>query len=194
MLGSSGSQDVERRLKQQLGIQGIPPALLDVVGLKGIAITGSDLYLGDGTDVTLLVQGEKLVQLRQWIDGALDKQDGAKRSVGKYLDFNYSLTSTADRSVHVFAADPRPDLHIRSTSLPAFQKVLAAIAGKNEKGEQVKRLGDSTEFAYIRTILPRNANEERWFGYLSDPFIRRLLGPQVKLTQQHRFVHSITSR
>lgn len=186
MLGSAQSQDVEKRLKQQLGIQGIPPGLLDAVGLKGIAITGSDLYLADGTDVTLLVQGEKLVQLRQTIDGLTSKQPGVQRTDGKYLDFNYTLTAKPDRSVHVYAADPRPDLHVRSTSLPAFQKVLAAIAGKNDKGEAVKRLGDSAEFAYIRTILPRTAQEEDGLVYLSDPFIRRLLGPQVKLTQQHR--------
>lgn len=185
MMGTAQSQDLERRLKQQLGIQGIPPALLDAAGLQGIALTGSDLYLADGSDVTLLVQGEKLVGMRQWLEG-LSKKQGTKKLTGKYLDVNFTLTTAADRSVHVYAADPRPDLHIRSTSLPAFQKVLSAIAGKNEKGDAVKRLGETTEFAYIRTILPRAASEEDGLVYLSDPFIRRLLGPQVKLTQQHR--------
>lgn len=186
MLGSAGSQDVEKRIKTQLGIQGIPPGLLDAVGLKGIALTGSDLYVADGSDVTLLVQGERLVQLRQWIDGALGKKAGVQRRTDKYLDYEYTLSESDDQSVHVYAADPRPDLHVRSNSLPAFQKVLAAIAGKNEKGETCKRLGESTEFAYIRTVLPRNAGDEDGLVYLSDPCIRRLLGPRVKLTQQQR--------
>lgn len=186
MMGSAQSVDLEKRLKTQLGIQGIPPALLDAVGLTGIGVTGSDLYLGDGSDITLLVQGEKLVALRQWLDAASAKQAGVNRTEGKYLDINYVHTTNADRTVHFYAADPKPDLHVRSNSLPAFQKVLATIAGKNDKGDTAKNLGESTEFAYIRTIMPRGAEDEDGLIYLSDPCIRRLLGPRVKLTQQRR--------
>ncbi len=188
MMGSAQSVDLEKRLKTQLGIQGIPPAVLDAVGLTGIGVTGSDLYLGDGSDITLLVQGEKLVTLRQWLDAASAKQAGVSRTEGKYLDISYVHTASADRAVHFYAADPKPDLHIRSNSLPAFQKVLATIAGKNDKGEVAKNLGDSTEFAYIRTIMPRGADDEDGLIYLSDPCIRRLLGPRVKLTQQRRLM------
>src|ERR671935_2781354 len=40
--------------------------------------------------------------------------------------------------------------------------------------------------AYIRTLMPRGAKEEDGFIYLSDPFIRRLVGPQLKLTERRR--------
>src|SRR5262249_54351029 len=43
-----------------------------------------------------------------------------------------------------------------------------------------------TEFAYIRTLMKRGDNQEDGFVYLSDPFIRRLVGPQVKLTERRR--------
>ena len=59
--------------------------------------------------------------------------------------------------------------------------------GKYEKtptGKAVPRLGDSNEYAYIRTLMPAGAREEDGFVYLSDPFIRRLMGPTVKLTEQ----------
>src|SRR5262249_6809470 len=36
------------------------------------------------------------------------------------------------------------------------------------------------------TLLPRGAAEEDSLIYLSDPFIRRLVGPQVKLTERRR--------
>src|SRR5262249_28612431 len=39
---------------------------------------------------------------------------------------------------------------------------------------------------YIRTLLPRGAKEEDGFVYLSDPFIRRIVSPQVKLGQFRR--------
>ncbi|MBM4047644.1 MAG: hypothetical protein FJ279_21265 [Planctomycetes bacterium] len=52
----------------------------------------------------------------------------------------------------------------------------------------MRRLGDSLEFAYIRTLMPRGAAEEDGFIYLSDPFIRRLVGPQLKLTERRRIL------
>ncbi|MFO0811870.1 MAG: DUF1559 domain-containing protein [Gemmatales bacterium] len=188
MLGSAQSQQVELRLKQQLGIQGVPPELLDTLGLESIGITGSDLYLADGSDVTLLVQGKTLNTLRQWMDRTHAHKPGTERSNGKYLEYEYTYAKSAKLNLNVYAADPRPDLHVRSTSLPAFKKVLAAIAGKDEEGKAAKRLGETAEYAFIRTILPRGAAEEDGLVYLSDPFIRRLLGPQVKLAQHHRLI------
>ncbi len=52
----------------------------------------------------------------------------------------------------------------------------------------VRRLGDTAEFAYIRTLLPEAAKEETGFIYLSDPFIRRLIGPELKLTEMRRML------
>ena len=91
-----------------------------------------------------------------------------------------------DRSVHVFSAYPEANLHVRSNSLVALQRVLAAIQGKQADGSPVRRLGDSSEFAFIRTLMPRGAKEEDGFLYLSDPFIRKLVGPGLKLTERRR--------
>jgi len=65
----------------------------------------------------------------------------------------------------------RPDLHVRSNSKPALERVLAAVAGE----KKLARLGDSAEFRYIRTLMPRGVNDEDGLIYLSDPFIRRLV-------------------
>ena len=82
-----------------------------------------------------------------------------------------------DRTVHVFAAYPEAE--------PARAEQLAGRARtraggdprQGAQGQAVTRLGDTTEFAYIRTLMPRGAAEEDGFIYLSDPFIRRLVGP-----------------
>jgi len=92
--------------------------------------------------------------------------------------------TTPDRQIHAFSAYPKPDLHVRSNSKPALERVLAAVAGD----EKVSRLGDSAEFRYIRTLMPRGAKEEDGFVYLSDPFIRRLVGPELKLTERRRMI------
>src|SRR5262245_32705616 len=85
MLGKANSQDTERRLKKQLGIAGIPPEIIDAMGVEGIAVTGSDLYLADGSDVTLLVLGKQVVQMRQWADAALQRAGAAGREEGEAL-------------------------------------------------------------------------------------------------------------
>lgn len=188
MMGQANSQDTERRIKKQLGIAGVPAVVLDAMGVEGIGVTGSDLYLADGSDITLLVQGKQIVTLRQWADGMLKGVGDAKREEGKFLDIPYVHSFTPDGEVNVYTADPRPDLHVRSNSLPAFRSVLEAIAGKSATGQPVRRLGDSAEYAYIRTILPRDASDEDGLIYLSDPCIRRLVGPSVKLGQRRRLI------
>ncbi len=77
---------------------------------------------------------------------------------------------------------------MRSNSKVGLRRVLEAIRGKTVDGQPVRRLGDSTEFAYIRTRMPRGAKEEDGFIYLSDPFIRRLVGPTLKLTERRRML------
>jgi hypothetical protein len=100
----------------------------------------------------------------------------------------YVHLETPDHSLCVYSAYPAADLHVRGNSRVAFERVLAAIAGKDADGKTVRRLGDTAEFQYIRTIMPRGAKEEDGFVYLSDPFIRRLMGPTVKLTERRRML------
>ncbi len=104
------------------------------------------------------------------------------------LDIEYVHLATPEREINVFAADPAPGLHVRSNSLAAFQRVLEAIRGKAANGQAVRRLGESAEMAYIRTLMPRGAKEEDGFVYLSDSFIRHLVGPQLKLTERRRIL------
>jgi hypothetical protein len=157
-----------------------------------IGACGSDLYLREGSDMTLLFRLSQplLFQARmnQFLATALKTNKGAVREDGKLLDVPFVHVRTPDRSVHVFSAYPRKNLHVRSNSKAALARVLAAIAGKGEDGKPVKRLADTDEFRYIRHLLPYQAPEEDGFIYLSDPFIRRIVGPTVKLTEQRRMV------
>jgi hypothetical protein len=79
-------------------------------------------------------------------------------------------------------------LLIRGNSRVAFERILEATQGRTTVERPVRRLGDSDEFAYIRTLMPRGAQEEDGFIYLSDPFIRRQVGPQVKLAERRRAI------
>lgn len=184
---------VGERLKAQLAVETnrLLRPFYDVV-VEEVAVTGSDLFLAEGSDVTLLFRIKQPELFKARMDGFLANAEKARsnvrRSSGEYLGIPYVQLTTPDRSVHVFSAYPRPELHVRSNSLVALQRVLEAIQGKTPNGGPVQRLGETKEFAYIRTLLPEGAKEEDGLVYLSDPFIRRLMGPEVKLTERRRML------
>ena len=187
------THNVGEQLKQQLALETTPllRPFYDLV-VDEVAITGSDLFLREGSDVTLLFQVKQpevfKARLDSFLANAEKARPDAKRTAGRYLDVDYVHLATPEREINVFAADPAPGLHVRSNSLAAFQRVLGAIRGKTANGQTVRRLGESAEMAYIRTLMPRGAKEEDGFVYLSDPFIRHLVGPQLKLTERRRIL------
>ncbi len=180
--GEARSQDTMTRVKRQLGLTGLAPELIDRLGVESIAVTGSDPFLTEGSDVTLLVQGRNIVAFVK----QLEALQVGKAVDGEHVGLKYTHRTTPDGNVNVYSAIPRADLHVRGNSLPAFRRVLEAIAGKTADGKAVRRLGESAEFKYVRTRMTRDAGEEDGFVYLSDAFVRHLVGPQLKLTERRR--------
>ena len=171
-------------MKAQLAIETDPLSrpFYDMV-VNEVALTGSDLYFREGTDVTLLfaVKQPEVFKLRMdgFLEAAAKSRPDAVRSTGKILGVDYVAVSTPDRAISAWSAYPRPNLHVRSNSKAALARVLAAIDGR----QGVARLGDAAEFKYIRTLMPRGDEREDGFVYLSDPFIRRIVGPD---SETHR--------
>lgn len=192
-IGNATTALTSSRLKTQLAIQTDPLTrpFYDMV-VDSFAMAGSDLCFRAGTDTTVLfaVKQPKVFRLRMdsFLAAAEQANEEATRTTGKVLGVDYVHVATPDRSVHVFSAYPSPDLHVRSNSKVALTRVIAAVLGMRIDGKAVPRLGDSTEFKYIRTLMPLGAEEEDGFIYLSDPFIRRIVGPELKLTSQRRML------
>jgi hypothetical protein len=208
-------QRTGERIKRQLAIQTDPLTrpFYDLV-VDEAAITGSDVFFREGSDVTILFQikqaefetdgkgltvggisfgkGKGGVDMspvfRTRMDGFLTAAEKSRpdavRSTGKIGDVEYVSITTPDRAIHVFSAYPKPNLHVRSNSKVALEKILKTIAGDRS----VPRLGDATEFKYIRTLMPRGDQREDGLVYLSDPFIRKLVGPELKLTEARRMI------
>jgi tetratricopeptide (TPR) repeat protein len=183
------TQRASDRLKVQLAIQTDPLArpFYDMF-VDEVAVTGSDVFFREGSDVTMLfrVKQPELFRLRMdgFLEAAAKSRGDAVQSTGRIGSVDYVSVTTPDRAIHVFSAYPRPDLHVRSNSKAAMERVLAAVAGE----KNIARLGESAEFRYIRTLMPRGAKEEDGLIYLSDPFIRRLVGPELKLTERRRLI------
>ncbi|MBW3539090.1 MAG: hypothetical protein KY476_02360 [Planctomycetes bacterium] len=183
---------VGERLKDQLALRtsGLTRPFYDLV-VERVAVTGSDLYLREGSDVTLIFQVKQPAVFKTRMDQFLGEAaavEHAARSEGEFRGVKYVHVTTPDRSVHVFSAYPREDLHVRSNSIVGLTRVLAAIEGKDRDGQPITTLGNTDEFKYIRTLMPAGAEEEDVLIYLSDPFIRNVVGPRLKLTERRRLL------
>lgn len=187
------NQQVSQRLQRQLAVvtDALTRPFYDLV-VDEVAVTGSDLYVREGSDVTLLfgLRQPRLFRVRMngFLNSFQKSTPGAIRSEGEHRGVKYTHVTSPDRVVHVYSAYPKPDLHVRSNSLPGLLRVLDAIQGKRLDGSPVTRLGETDEFRYIRTLMPLGADEEQGLVYLSDPFIRYLTGPVLKLTERRRML------
>ena len=136
-----------------------------------VALTGNDLYFREGTDVTFLFALKQPEAFRLFTDAALaaavKARPDAVRETAAYQGVAYTHVATPDRAIHLFAADPRPGLHVRSNSLTGLRCVLDAIAGRTAGGQPGMRLGETTEFKYIRTLMVRQATNTRGRIHLS---------------------------
>lgn len=184
-------RDSVHRLQRQLGIaeevQGRSFAQLPV---REIALTGSDLLIRDGSDVTLLLLVEDAAALRTWMRESLATVRKGRKVVqektGTYQGIGYLEASSPDLSLSVVIAEPQPGLHLRSNSLAAMQRVIDTIVGKGLDGKPVASLGDSAEFQYLRNSMPLGAKEEDGLAYVSEAFVKKLLSPRLKLISARR--------
>ncbi|HEX8188606.1 MAG TPA: hypothetical protein VF586_09655, partial [Pyrinomonadaceae bacterium] len=192
-LRDTASLDVGERVKKQLAVETDPRTrpFYDLM-VEGVAVTGSDPFVREGSDVTLLFRVKQPLLFRERLDGFIDAaakaRPDARRETGEYLGVEYVRLQTPERDISVVSAYPEPGLHVRSNSLAAFRRVVEAVRGKDSQGRPVRRLGDTPEFAYMRTLMPPGDAREDGFVYLSDPFVRRLVGPVVKLTERRRLL------
>jgi hypothetical protein len=197
-LYQQGNQDartsgLRQRYLQQLALQTneLLRPFYDLV-VAETAVTGSDLFFTEGTDVTLLFRCKQpeafKAQMARLLNDSRKTRPDAKLSKGEVMGVAFDHLATPDRQVCVYASYPAPDIHVRSNSLVALGRVIAAIKGQDKSGKAVQRLGETEEYQYVHSLFSRAAGEEDGFIYLSDPFIRHMVGPRLKLTERRRLV------
>ena len=170
LTGNRLDYDLTRRYLERLGVT--RPWLETVLQsgmIEDLAVMLPDLFLIDGTDVTVaarLAQPKVLGTLLQVLGvGEL--------SAGEVL----TVTSPAGQPAYWAL---RQDILCMSTNRGEIDRVLDLIECDGEGS-----LGQSAEFQYMLTQLPVQP-QTRFHAYVSDPFVRRLVGPQVKLAQRRR--------
>jgi hypothetical protein len=182
---TSRDERVWERYEQQLCLRTADLARTlgpDIV--KGVAITGSDAYLREGSDVAVLFQVVRkeafqaaveagLAQARTRFGARLKESTTEHNAVG----IRSLVTPLREVSLHTAGVD---DVVIHANSLTGLHRILDACQGKS------KRLADSLDFQYMRTIFRADDKDEDGFAFLSDAFIRGLVGPASKIKERRR--------
>ncbi len=182
---TSRDHRLKDRYEQQLCLRStLLGKTLGPLVIKGIGITGNDLYLREGSDVAILFQVVNsdlfmaavepfLAEARKKWGDRLQEQTNVYHGV-KIESF---LTPSREVSLHRARVD---DLVIYANSRVGLQRILDASQGRS------KRLAESLDFQYMRTVFRAEDPSEDGFAFLSDAFIRQLVGPATKIKEKRR--------
>jgi len=179
---------VKTKLLTQLAIRVTPEArkFYDAV-IDELVIAGSDPFLREGSDLTLIY---KLKSPRIF-----------RMSIGlyrKYFELTYGATVeeatiggrkasglvTPDRTVHSWMLSLADDVVVISNSSTALERVTAVWKGESPS------LHAAADFRYMRSIYPADPEVEDGFLYLSDASIRRMVGPELRIGEARRLAEA----
>jgi len=159
--------------------------LLGPAIVKEVAITGSDFYFRDGTDVTIIFETVSPELFKAAVDPlwkeALAKNREVDTATSNIAGLTIEKIVAFDRSVSAYRVFDGNTV-IYSNSPVALAKVLKTRSAPETS------LASALDYQYMRTIWPQDAASEDGFLYLSDPFIRHLVGPETKIKEKRRVV------
>jgi hypothetical protein len=158
--------------------------------VKGVAITGSDPYVREGTDVTVIFQAANRPLFLTAVDGFIrdarqEYGDRLREGKDEYHGTTIERFVTPLREVSLHRAVVG-DFVIYANSPAGVRRVLDA----HRKAS--KCLADMSDFRYLRTLFAPEDEAEDGFVFLSDAFLRQLTGPASRIKEKRR-VEALTS-
>ena len=178
---SPEDRQLSARYQTQLGLHRSGMAkLLGHAVVGQVAITGSDPYLREGSDITLIFSVKQQAifdqELARHLDGYKADLPGLTTSTREHAGVRISVSADSGASVRQQRAQIG-DRAIVSNSPRAIERVIDAIQGK------VARLADEPDLKYL---LARDPGSHQLFAFLSDRFIAAVVGPQQKVLAARR--------
>lgn len=167
LLGKSNNSFLEERYLKKLGVDARwVQRFFEHGAVNELAVVLPDLFLLDGTDLSIVMQ------LKQ-----ADVVKGLLSLIG--IDASSQIFTFKHAHGESYWT-LQNDLLVVSTNLDEINNINVLITGDKKQS-----LGQSAEFKYMLTQLPVEQKTHSFF-YFSDPFIRHLVSPQVKLAQLRR--------
>jgi hypothetical protein len=177
--------ELRQRYEKQLCLKStalgktLGPALI-----KGVAITGSDPYVREGTDINVIFHVASRPLFLAAVEGFIKEakqEQGDRLQEGKDeyhgITIETWVTPLREVSLHRAMLD---DFVIYSNSSAGIRRVLDT----QRKGG--KSLAEASDFRYMRTLFRPQDEKEDGFVFLSDAFIRQLTGPAARIKEKRR--------
>jgi len=179
---------VKAKLLTQLALLVTPEArkFYDAV-IDELVITGSDPFLREGSDFTLIYKLKNPRIFRMSIGlyrEYFESSHGAKVVEAVIGDRQASGLVTPDRTVHSWMLELADGVVAISNSRTALARVTAAWKG------DAPSLHAAADFRYMRSIYTADPEVEDGFLYLSDAFIRRMVGPELRIGEARRLAEA----
>ncbi len=150
--------------------------------LSELALTGSDLALASGTDVSIVLRIGDAARF----DAAFARWRGAATAAGTVTqrDFNYrgetvSVAYSDDRTISSFAVRSN-DVAIISNSHVTLRRMVDALVGS------ARRLCDAPDYRYATCLLPPADEDGSGYFFASDAFLRRQTAPATRISEKRR--------
>ena len=178
----AAERDLAGRYETELGLA--RTALSRALGkevVAQIALVGSDPYLREGSDVSLIFQVKQRALFDAGLAGTLalrsSQHAGVVTTTAQHEGYAVQIAASPDGAVRQHRATAG-DLEIVSNSLGAMKRILATIKGKRP------RLADEKDFAYL---LARDADVRAdALGFMGDRFVGEVVGPRQKVLEARR--------
>ncbi|MDA1014346.1 MAG: hypothetical protein O3A00_07820 [Planctomycetota bacterium] len=148
-----------------------------------VAVSGSDFFIEEGTDVTLLFKLAKPDVFEQaaakWLDEIRKTRPDVQVRQFNYRGHKVEARYTSDRMVSSFVIRHEDTLAI-SNSHVAIRKIIDAMIGRSPS------LYAADDYHYVSTILPPSDAPNSAYLYASEAFLKRLVSPQFKIAEKRR--------
>jgi len=180
--GRSEQRGLAERYQTQLGLERseLARAFGDKV-VAELAVIGSDPYLGEGSDLTVLFRLKARPVFDATLAAALRKHGEAHGGVTTTALSHHGTAITASRTVDAAVRQYRAqlgELDVVSNSLAAIQRVLDTQGGRHPS------LLAEPDFQYA---LARGADVPAdVLGFLGDRFVAQVIGPGQKILEARR--------
>jgi len=182
--GDAEDHGLVGRYMAQLGLDRGPlTSTLGPAAVSELALVGSDPYVKEGADVTVLFRLKSAALFDSGVAAALAAHEQAHGRVTTetvpIAGLDVRVARSADGAVrqHRVTID---DVAIVSNSPGALARVLAAVQGKSP------RLADEPDFRYM---LARDAaTRADALAYMGDRFVAEVVGPRQKIAEARRQV------
>jgi hypothetical protein len=163
--------------------------LLGPAVIEDLVLTGSDPYLREGSDLTIIFHLKAVpvfeAAVSRYLDDARKQHPDISEGKEDYEGASIQHLITPDQVVRCYRAK-LDDYFLYSNSPAAIRRVIDTY--KDKRASMAKSL----DFSYIRTLYPLGDKEENGLIFLSDPFIRSLVGPGTRIAEKRR-IEAITS-